>query len=79
MDDTPHVMLAGEGALKFALENGFEKKNLLTADSEKKWREWLKTSEYKPIINVENHERTRVQDARARRRLADYRRRFICG
>jgi len=56
MDDTPHVMLAGEGALKFALENGFQKKNLLTADSEKEWREWLKTSEYKPIINVENHD-----------------------
>lgn len=56
MDDTPHVMLAGEGALKFALDNGFEKKNLLTADSEKAWREWLKTSEYKPIINVENHD-----------------------
>jgi len=46
MDDTPHVMLAGEGALKFALDNGFEKKKLLTADSEKEWREWLKTSEY---------------------------------
>ncbi len=56
MDDTPHVMLAGEGALKFALENGFEKKKLLTADSEKAWREWLVKSEYKPIINVENHD-----------------------
>ena len=30
MEQTPHVMLAGEGALQFALENGFEKENLLT-------------------------------------------------
>ncbi len=56
MDDTPHVMLAGEGALKFALDNGFKKKKLLTPDSEKAWREWLIESEYKPIINVENHD-----------------------
>lgn len=56
MDKTPHVMLAGEGALKFALDNGFKKKNLLTSKAEKAWKEWLKTAEYKPIINVENHD-----------------------
>ncbi len=56
MDDTPHVMLAGDGALKFALDNGFAKKNLLTPESEKAWREWLKTANYKPVINVENHD-----------------------
>jgi len=56
MDDTPHVMLAGDGALKFALDNGFIKKNLLTDESEKAWREWLVESDYKPIINVENHD-----------------------
>ena len=56
MDETPHVMLAGEGALQFALENGFEKENLLTEKSEKAWKEWLKTSDYKPLINIENHD-----------------------
>tara|TARA_B100001142_G_scaffold175145_1_gene174809 strand:+ start:862 stop:1842 length:981 start_codon:yes stop_codon:yes gene_type:complete len=56
MDETPHVMLAGEGALKFALEKGFPKENLLTEKAEKRWKEWLKESEYKPIINVENHD-----------------------
>ncbi len=56
MDDTPHVMLAGEGALQFALANGFTKKNLLTPESEKAWKEWTIKSEYKPIINVENHD-----------------------
>lgn len=56
MEKTPHVILAGQGALKFALENGFEKENLLTKKSEKAWRKWRKTSKYQPIINIENHD-----------------------
>ncbi|MBZ5858882.1 N(4)-(beta-N-acetylglucosaminyl)-L-asparaginase [Flavihumibacter profundi] len=54
MQKTPHVMLVGEGALQFALANGFQKENLLTPESEKAWKEWLKTSQYAPVINIEN-------------------------
>lgn len=54
MEKTPHVMLVGDGALQFALENGFKKENLLTKESEKAWKEWLKTAQYKPVINIEN-------------------------
>lgn len=54
MEKTPHVMLAGAGALQFALENGFPKENLLTAASEKAWKEWLKTAKYDPVMNIEN-------------------------
>lgn len=54
MEKTPHVMLAGDGALQFALENGFKKTNLLTPEAEKAWKEWLKTAEYNPIMNIEN-------------------------
>lgn len=56
MEKTPHVMLVGEGALQFALANGFKKKKLLTPESEKKWKEWQKKSEYKPVVNIENHD-----------------------
>lgn len=56
MEDTPHVMLVGDGALKFALEKGFRKENLLTPASEKDWKNWLKESKYKPVINIENHD-----------------------
>ena len=56
MDDTPHVMLSGAGALKFALDNGFPKEDLLTDKARKQWQKWLKGSQYKPIINVENHD-----------------------
>jgi len=56
MEKTPHVMLVGDGALQFALSQGFPKENLLVPDSEKEWKEWLKTSQYKPIANIENHD-----------------------
>ena len=56
MEKTPHVMLVGEGALQFALANGFKRKKLLTAESEKRWKEWAKKAEYKPVINIENHD-----------------------
>jgi N4-(beta-N-acetylglucosaminyl)-L-asparaginase len=49
MEKTPHVQLAGEGAAQFALENGFHMENLLTPESEKAWKEWLKNSKYDPM------------------------------
>lgn len=54
MERTPHVMLVGEGALQFALEQGFEKENLLIPSSEKAWNEWLKEKKYAPVMNIEN-------------------------
>lgn len=56
MEKTPHVMLTGQGALEFALAQGFKKENLLTEASEKEWKEWLKTSDYNPKANIENHD-----------------------
>lgn len=56
MEKTPHIMLTGEGALQFALEQGFEKENLLTPASKKAYEEWLQKSNYKPTINIENHD-----------------------
>jgi N4-(beta-N-acetylglucosaminyl)-L-asparaginase len=54
MEKTPHVILVGDGALQFALANGFKKENLLTPDSEKAWKEWLKKAQYEPVMNIEN-------------------------
>jgi N4-(beta-N-acetylglucosaminyl)-L-asparaginase len=56
MEKTPHVMLVGEGALQFALANGFKKTKLLTSESEKTWKLWLKKADYKPVVNIENHD-----------------------
>jgi N4-(beta-N-acetylglucosaminyl)-L-asparaginase len=54
MEKTPHVFLAGQGATKFALENGFKRENLLTPKSEREWKEWVKKSKYEPHANIEN-------------------------
>ena len=54
MERTPHVMLVGGGATRFAREQGFPKQNLLTPEAEAAWREWLKTSKYQPVANIEN-------------------------
>ena len=56
MEETPHVMLAGDGAYIFAREQGFPHQNLLTENSKKKWEEWLITSKYEPVVNIENHD-----------------------
>ena len=53
MERTPHVLLAGDGALQFALEQGFKKEDLLTPESEQAWRQWLKTAQYQPSVNSE--------------------------
>lgn len=55
-EETPHVMLVGEGALDFALEQGFEKQDLLTEESMKDWKKWKKKAEYQPEVNIENHD-----------------------
>ena len=56
MEDTPHVILAGSGALQFALQKGFQRENLLTERAKKGWKEWLETAQYMPVINIENHD-----------------------
>jgi len=50
------VMLAGVGAEEFAYQNGFKNENLLTAEAKEKYQEWLKEKNYKPVINIENHD-----------------------
>lgn len=56
MEKTPHVMLAGKGAEEFAISEGYKKIDLLTETSKKDWEKWLENEEYKPIINIENHD-----------------------
>ena len=59
MEKTPHVMLVGEGAKQFALENGMKEKELLTPRAKAEWDKW-KAKHPDAIkhweINVENHD-----------------------
>lgn len=56
MEDTSHVMLAGDGALEFARRQGFPETDLLTEASEQDWTEWKRDAgeAERPEPNVEN-------------------------
>ena len=55
MEKTPHVMLVGSGAQQFAIQEGFLlEEQKLSGAAQKSYEEWLKKSEYKPVINIEN-------------------------
>jgi isoaspartyl peptidase/L-asparaginase-like protein (Ntn-hydrolase superfamily) len=56
MERTPHVMLVGAGAERWALENGFQRREVDLPEVRKAWREWLEKGEYKPVVNIENHD-----------------------
>ncbi len=58
MERTPHTFLVGEGATRFAQDQGFPQQSLLTPESEKAWRDWLKTAKYQPEANSEVRTRT---------------------
>lgn len=57
MEKTPHVMLVGDGASQFAVEQGFKREKLLTEESKRDWKKWLKTAKYSPVMNIENQQR----------------------
>ncbi len=40
METTPHVLIVGAGAKRFALQHGFPEENLLTPESRAAWERW---------------------------------------
>lgn len=56
MEKTPHVMLAGQGARQFALEQGFQTRDLLTDAAREAWERWRVTAQYDPRANAERHD-----------------------
>ena len=54
MEKTPHVILVGQGAQQFALQNGFPLESAeLSAEAKDAYKKWLEKSQYKPEVNVE--------------------------
>ena len=54
MEKTPHVFLVGEGAQQFAVKEGFTlEEQVLSPSAKKEYENWMKKSEYKPVINIE--------------------------
>lgn len=57
MEKTPHVMLVGQGAKQFAIAEGIPLEDEeLSQRAKQRYEKWRESSEYKPIINIENHD-----------------------
>jgi N4-(beta-N-acetylglucosaminyl)-L-asparaginase len=56
LEKTPHVMIVGEGAQKLSLEHGIPLSDYVNPKTKEEYEKWVKKSEYKPIINIENHD-----------------------
>jgi len=57
MEKTPHVLLVGEGARQFAIQEGLPvEEEVLSPQASKGYNDWKRNAKYKPIINVENHD-----------------------
>ncbi len=59
MLNTPHIMLVGSGAKKYALKHGFETIKTPLPEVKKEWEKWKKEQALvakKPLINHENHD-----------------------
>lgn len=56
MENTPHVMLVGQGALDFAIQSGFNKTNLLTDNQKQNWQDWQTENAAQPEVDQENHD-----------------------
>ncbi len=58
--ETPHSLLVGDGALRFARAQGFDEIDLLTEEMGEAWREWKQdhpdTAPDAPAPNVENQD-----------------------
>lgn len=55
MEKTPHVMLVGDGAYRYAREHGFPKEDLLTKKAKEAWEKWIQENKYQPI-DFNNHD-----------------------
>jgi len=56
LEKTPHVMIVGEGAQQLAVSQGMQLSDYKNPNTVIEWKKWLDKSEYKPIINIENHD-----------------------
>lgn len=58
MEKTPHVMVVGEGAYNFALQNGFKrtKVEVPQPEAKKRYEEWKKAKQKSMPVNIENHD-----------------------
>ncbi len=72
MEETPHIMLVGEGAQRFAISQGFKlASDELSPTAQTAYKKWLEESSYQPLINVENQGSDKPGKASSPKRMKD--------
>jgi len=56
MDATDHVLLVGDGAREFAIDQGFEPQEMLTPDARSAWEEWRRQGEDHDTLPADSHD-----------------------
>jgi isoaspartyl peptidase/L-asparaginase-like protein (Ntn-hydrolase superfamily) len=56
MEDTPHVMLAGEQARRYAISRGMKPDNLMTAESIRRFEHWKSGVDAREYVHSSNEE-----------------------
>lgn len=56
MESTPHVMLAGTDAAKFAKANGFAERQMLTRPARRAWQDWQETQKNSTVKPIDTHD-----------------------
>jgi len=56
MEETEHVMLVGEGARRFAIDHGFESRDMLTAEARAEWEEWRSKGADHDTLPADSHD-----------------------
>jgi N4-(beta-N-acetylglucosaminyl)-L-asparaginase len=56
MEETPHLLLVGLGADRFARQRGFGRQRLLTEESIRRWRRWRRSRHRAAAATVSGHD-----------------------
>tara|TARA_A100001037_G_scaffold292562_1_gene308043 strand:- start:875 stop:1471 length:597 start_codon:yes stop_codon:yes gene_type:complete len=56
MEATDHVLLVGNGARDFAIDQGFEPQEMLTPDARSAWEDWRKQGEDHDTLPADSHD-----------------------
>ncbi len=56
MEETEHVMLVGEGARSFAIDQGFADQDMLTPDAREVWEAWRSRGQDQDFLPADSHD-----------------------
>ena len=56
MEATEHILLVGEGARRFALEQGFREQDMRTPESTEAWEKWRREGEDHDVLPSDSHD-----------------------